>query len=163
MKEWDHFLKTLLNESEKRVDAPNWIDEERVADMIALKSNLPELYQKAGLDDQSIWKSWSRVNDCENNFPSERRVTHFQQLLIVQALRPDRLQNAMRNFACKLIGLKDISPSSTNIKYIYETETIANEPILIIISPGSDPSQELRELGESVVGKQGYHEVEYHL
>ncbi len=42
---------------------------------------------------------------------------------------------------------------------LYETETVANEPILIIISPGADPSQELAELAESVVGKQCYHEV----
>ena len=99
------------------------------------------------------------INDCELNFPTEKRLTFFQTVLVVQALRPDRLQNSMRNFSCKLIGIKDISPSTTNIKMLYETETIASEPILIIISPGADPSQELTELAESVVGKQAYHEV----
>lgn len=83
----------------------------------------------------------------------------FQQILIVQALRPDRLQVAMKEFACRVLNLKDISPSTSSIKYIYETETVASEPILIIISPGSDPSEELRELAEAVVGKQSYHEV----
>lgn len=77
----------------------------------------------------------------------------------MQALRPDRLQVAMKEFVCKVLNLKDISPNNTNIKYIFETETVANEPILIIISPGSDPSEELRELADSVVGKQNYHEI----
>ncbi len=117
------------------------------------------MFQKASIDDQGVWKRWAESNDCESNFPSDKRVSHFQQVLIVQALRPDRLQNSMRNFVCKLIGIKDISPSTTNIKMLYETETVANEPILIIISPGADPSQELSELAESVVGKQAYHEV----
>ena len=65
----------------------------------------------------------------------------------------------MKEYACKLLNVKDIAPSTSNIRYIYENETLPGEPILIIISPGSDPSDELRELAESVVGKQAFHEV----
>lgn len=120
---------------------------------------MPDLCNKAGLEEDSSWRQWSEISDCEKNFPQERRLTPFQQILIIQALRPDRLQVAMKEFACRVLNLKDISPSTTSIRYIYETETIAAEPILVIISPGSDPSEELRELAESVVGKQSYHEV----
>ena len=121
------------------------------------------MYQKAGLDDESTWRQWIEINECERSFPSDRRVTLFQQLLIIQALRPDRLQISMKDFACKILNLKDISPSTSNIKIIYESETVAIEPILIIISPGSDPSEELRELAENVVGKQSFHEVIFFL
>lgn len=101
------------------------------------------------------------INDCERKFPSDRKLSLFQQIIVIQALRPDRLQTAMRDFSCKVLNLKDISPSSTNIKHIYEKETTATEPILIIISPGSDPSEELRELAESTIGKNSYHEVTF--
>lgn len=124
-----------------------------------LKGNLPDLFQKAGLDDDSTWRQWTESSEPEKNFPTDRRLSMFQQILIIQALRPDRLQIAMREFACRVLNLKDISPSTTSIKYVYETETVAAEPILIIISPGSDPSEELRELAETVVGKQSFHEV----
>ena len=120
---------------------------------------MPDLYQKAGIDDDSTWRKWADTSDCEKNFPSDKRLTSFQQILIIQALRPDRLQIAMRDFACRVLNLKDISPSSTNIRVIYEHESTAAEPILFIVSPGSDPSEELKELAESVVGKQSYHEV----
>jgi dynein heavy chain 2 len=123
------------------------------------KNNLSDLYQKAALDDDSTWRHWSESNECERSFPSDKRLSLFQQILIIQALRPDRLQVAMKDFACRVLNLKDISPSTSSIKYIYETETVASEPILVIISPGSDPSEELRELAESVVGKQSFHEV----
>jgi dynein heavy chain 2 len=83
----------------------------------------------------------------------------FQQILIIQALRPDRLPIVMKEYSCKLLNIKDISPSTSNIRYIYENETVATEPVLILVSPGSDPSEELRELAESVVGKQAFHEV----
>lgn len=159
--EWEHFTRTLLNDikADKKSHIPKWVDDERAGDFQLFKNNLSEVYQKAGLDDESVWRQWIGINDCEKNFPSDRRLTLFQQLIVLQALRPDRLPIAMKEFACKILNLKDISPSTTSIKYIYETETNASEPILIIISPGSDPSEELRELGELVVGKQNYHEI----
>ena len=172
--EWEHFTRTLIGESsgggsksggagggssEKKGGAPKWVVSDRVSDYVMLKNNLSDLFQKAGLDDEATWRSWMETNDCERSFPADRRLTLFQQLVVLQALRPDRLQIAMKEFACKILNLKDISPSSTNIRTIYESETSAGEPVLIIISPGSDPSQELRELADAVVGKQNYHEV----
>jgi dynein heavy chain 2 len=161
LKEWDHFLRIIIagGNDDKAGGIPRWLDDELAAGVISLKNNLSELYQKAGLEDQAYWKSWIDRNDCESNFPQDKRFSLFQQVLVVQALRPDRLQVAMKNFACRLLSIKDISPLTSNIKMLYETETVANEPILIIISPGADPSQELSELAESVVGKQCYHEV----
>ena len=38
-------------------------------------------------------------------------------------------------------------------------ETIATEPVLFIISPGVDPSQDLRELAAKAIGKEKYLEV----
>ena len=99
------------------------------------------------------------MNECEQAFPQDRRLSIFQQILVVQALRPDRIQSSMREFACKVLSLKDISPTGNSIKSVYQNETVAEEPVLIIISPGSDPSEELRELADSVVGKQNYHQV----
>ena len=166
--EWEHFTRTLMGDikggggGEKRGHAPKWIDSERAGDFLMLRSNLPELFQKASLDDDSTWRRWSEANECEKEFPGDKRLTLFQQILVLQALRPDRLQTAMRDFACKILNLKDISPATSNIRVIYERdETTAAEPILFIVSPGSDPSEELRELAETVVGKQCYHEVNY--
>jgi dynein heavy chain 2 len=38
-------------------------------------------------------------------------------------------------------------------------ESTPSEPILFIISPGSDPSAELQEFAEQIVGRAGYHEI----
>ena len=37
-------------------------------------------------------------------------------------------------------GVKELSPA-LNLRKLYETETLSSEPILVIISPGVDPSQ----------------------
>ena len=56
-------------------------------------------------------------------------------------------------------GMKELSPPNVNFKRLLEQETKASEPILIIISPGTDPSQELEELAKGVVGLDRYHQV----
>lgn len=56
-------------------------------------------------------------------------------------------------------GMKELSPPPLNLRRLY-TETLEWEPVLIIISPGADPSQELAELAAETVGRDNYHEVE---
>lgn len=54
--------------------------------------------------------------------------------------------------------MKELSPPPLNLRRLY-AETMEWEPVLIIISPGADPSQELAELAAETVGRDNYHEV----
>jgi dynein heavy chain 2 len=54
--------------------------------------------------------------------------------------------------------VKELSPEALNLRRLV-TETRATEPVLLIISPGADPSQELLELVKSTVTVERYHEV----
>lgn len=54
--------------------------------------------------------------------------------------------------------MKELSPPPLNLRRLH-TETTAWEPVLIIISPGADPSQELAELAAETIGGDNYHEV----
>ena len=56
------------------------------------------------------------------------------------------------------IGMKELSPPAVSLKKLYQ-ETMASEPILIIISTGADPSQELLELATETVGQERFHQV----
>lgn len=118
------------------------------------------MYSNLRFDDSS-WSKWNSSTECELKFPQDKQTTPFQQILIIQAFRPDRLESAMRLFACDVLGIQDISPETLNLKKLYSKETIAAEPILILISPGADPSTELRDLAKDIVGKEKYSEVDY--
>ena len=54
--------------------------------------------------------------------------------------------------------MKELSPSALNLRRLVG-ETKATEPILIIISPGADPSQELLELVRTTITPDKYKEV----
>ena len=83
----------------------------------------------------------------DDEFPIQisKQVTPFQQVLFVQALKPERLVSAMESFVVKTLNLRELSPPALSLKHLY-SETMETEPILIIISSGSDPSEELRDL-----------------
>jgi dynein heavy chain 2 len=123
-----------------------------------LQTNFPELFSNLRFDDSS-WSKWNSSTECELKFPQDKEITPFQQLLVIQAFRPDRLESAMRLFVCSLLGIQDISPETLNLKKLYSKETISTESILIIISPGADPSTELRDLATEITGKDRYSEV----
>ncbi|CAF0769940.1 unnamed protein product [Adineta steineri] len=156
--EWEHFIGISVIDVKETRSVPSWVNEERAFDVSAFKTNFPELFSNLRFDDSS-WSKWNSTNECELKFPQDKQVTSFQQLLIIQAFRPDRLESAMRQFACNVLDIPDISPETLNLKKLYSKETISTEPILIIISPGADPSAELTDLAIGVTGKDKYSEI----
>lgn len=58
-----------------------------------------------------------------------------------------------------IAGMSELSPPNVNLKKLYEEETSPEEPILIIISTGADPSQDLEELAKEIVGSDKYFQV----
>ncbi|XP_029136209.2 dynein cytoplasmic 2 heavy chain 1 [Labrus bergylta] len=158
--EWDVFTGSIVGEMFKKEEFPSWINPERQGAMAILKSTFPAIYQSLCLSDSDLWLSFSQSSHCEQEIPSPiaKKMTPFQQLLLVQAVRPDRLQSAMTAFATQALGMKELSPPPLNLRRLY-AETLEWEPVLIIISPGADPSQELAELAAETVGRENYHEI----
>jgi hypothetical protein len=108
-------------------------------------STFPVLCQNLALDNESIWEEFARSDTPERAIPSSinSRITAFQRCLIMQVCRPDRLETAMHEFVKEAFGGKNVQPSAFDLKTLYQTETTNTDPILFIISPGSDPSAEL--------------------
>ncbi|NXG46652.1 DYHC2 protein, partial [Psilopogon haemacephalus] len=166
--EWETFTGVIIGDTIRKSDSqrsvrdqiPSWIEQDRAWAVASLKISLPDLYQTLCFEDEGLWHTFSQSSVCEQDFPSTivKRISLFQQLLVVQAVRPDRLQSAMTLFACRTLQIKELSPLPLNLKRLYK-ETLEIEPILIIISPGADPSQELQELASVERNSECYHQI----
>ncbi|XP_064157010.1 dynein cytoplasmic 2 heavy chain 1 isoform X2 [Anguilla rostrata] len=166
--EWDAFTGLIVGDTVRKTDSqqpsreqiPSWIDQERLGAVAMFKNTFPALYQTLSLGDADLWLTFSRSSSCEQEFPPSiaKKVSLFQQVLVVQAIRPDRLQSAMAFFASQALGMRELSPPPLNLRRLFG-ETLEIEPVLIIISPGADPSQELLDLAGETVGRENYHEV----
>ena len=158
--EWEYFSGILIEDAAEDGSSsiPNWIDDERRNDVMKLKKGLPKLFQQLQLDDNNLWRGFMENESCERELPVQisKKISLFQQLLVVQTLRPDRLVSAMEYFLQKCLSMKELSPPALNMKSVLK-ETSKSEPILLIVSPGSDPTEDLRSL--AVDNRQTLHEV----
>ena len=140
---------------------PSWISAELVPAVALLESATPALFREMHLEDENLWSNFGSAKECEKEIPRSvsSQVSEFQKLLIVQTLRPDRLISSMQLFAQRALGVRELSPPVVNLKRLYQEQTKCHEPILVLISPGSDVSQELQELAHQVVGPTNYVQV----
>lgn len=111
-------------------------------------------------------------------------LTPFQMVLVTQAFKPGFLHSALCYFAQRMLGntssiylkryltqefdylrseiwlvtgLQRLSSGALRLEQVLP-ETSSKEPILLFISPGVDPSDELRSLAKRNVGS-NFHEV----
>jgi dynein heavy chain 2 len=156
---WDFFVGAhSAAETVSAASVPGWIEDDRRVAVARLAVAFPKLLGTAQLEDANMWSTFASSEECENEFPVQvsKTLTPFHHLLIVQALRPDRLVSAMESFAVSTLALKELSPPALSLKTVFR-ETQAAEPVLILIASGSDPSEELREL--ALAQNQTLHEV----
>jgi dynein heavy chain 2 len=160
-KEWEIFTGALVSTGSKDTGRyPSWAAPERQAQYQVLSEVLPQLVAALELDNSSKWSKFANAPDAERHIPSLRGVTAFQKVLITQALRPDRLQSVILQFCNDLLHVDSISPPTQylSLPTLY-SESTHTTPILLISSPGADPSKELQEFATKTVGINQYEEL----
>lgn len=167
--EYEFFCGDLVvNEktSGRAAPLPEWASPERKEAFSLLVETLPRLAQQCKFDSSDLWIRWSKSTECEQSFHpkmdksgSSGGLSAFQKLLVVQALRPDRLQSAIIQFICGVMELKSLTPPSLDFKAIALEEATNTTPVLLMTTAGADPSRELEEVATAVVGKGHYFEV----
>nr|BBC28429.1 cytoplasmic dynein 1b heavy chain [Yamagishiella unicocca] len=158
--QWSFFLGKPVPDSASPPPKPSWVREEQAGAFSALAAAFPQLVAAAELSDSGLWSQWaSGATDALPGKVAGGKVNPFQQLLLVKAFRPDRLQSAMSSFICGTLNIKSVSPPPFSLKTLIEGESRGDEPVLFITTPGADPSQELSEHAAATMGKEKYHEV----
>jgi dynein heavy chain 2 len=102
-----------------------------------------------------------KSNQPEKDMPAQiqQKLTPFNKLILIQVFRPDRLESAMHNFVKEAFGNQTIQAATFSLANLYQTESSPTDPILFIISAGSDPSAELEEFADQIVGRNAFHEI----
>jgi len=101
------------------------------------------------------WRQWfdqSEPENCpvpeyEDRIVMERTIGPFIRLVLVRALREDRVGIASAQFVDKQLGPKYTAPVSDTITDIYE-ECSSRKPVLYLLSAGTDPTNMIDELAK---------------
>ncbi|XP_066585667.1 cytoplasmic dynein 2 heavy chain 1 [Prorops nasuta] len=125
------------NEDDSRVTIPDWIPEERIPSVKILVYSFPRIVEK-------LKRSWM---ENTNDLYSDKSLTAFEKVLIVKALRPDYLHTALSRLATEQLGVRDLTAPAYSLKKLAEEED--QRPILLLLSPGTDPTPELEALSST--------------
>eukprot|EP01063_Lacrimia_lanifica_P013523 TRINITY_DN2016_c0_g3_i2.p1 TRINITY_DN2016_c0_g3~~TRINITY_DN2016_c0_g3_i2.p1 ORF type:complete len:4660 (+),score=2247.11 TRINITY_DN2016_c0_g3_i2:150-14129(+) len=104
--------------------------------------------------DSNRWKAWCELEHPEHKeegrMPTDwKNLTDFQRLLVLRALRPDRLTVGLTDFVSGAIGNYYVEDMAVPLPISYEDATPVT-PVFFILSPGVDPVQFVVALGRKL-------------
>ncbi len=115
------------------------------------------------IDNLPAWKTWYDLEAPENApLPSQCgsnatgvgledpiKLNSMEKLCVMRCLRPDRVIHAMRNVVTDEVGKKFIETPVLDYKWIH-SQSSADIPLIIILSPGADPQSSIEQAGKSL-------------
>ncbi|KAK0165141.1 hypothetical protein PV328_003689 [Microctonus aethiopoides] len=141
--EYDFLLKGgIVLDRENQPDKPvSWLLDE-TWDNITELDKLPSFH--------GIVSSYINADPETKALPGEweEALTEFQKLLIIRSCRPDRITFCITAFISDNLGSRFVEPPVLDIKSVLE-DSIAQSPLIFVLSPGVDPTSALTQLAET--------------
>jgi len=67
----------------------------------------------------------------------------MQRLLLIRALRPDRLSAALQDWLGRQLGQRFVEPQPADVALMYKDAPGPTTPLVFVLSQGTDPAAEL--------------------
>eukprot|EP00949_MAST-11_sp_MAST-11-sp1_P001615 g1615.t1 len=152
--EW-YFLLTggVVTENPHKNPAKSWLSDKawgeicRLAELSAFQG-----LRHAFTGEASKWKSIYDAQDAhEVPLPGawNEKLGSLQKMLVLRCLRPDKIVPAVQNFVMEFAGDKFVKPPPFNLQLSYD-ESNPVQPLVFVLSAGSDPMNSLLKFGDSV-------------
>jgi len=138
------------NTKENPVNA--WLSDANWGASCALASQHEE-FTNLPTDLEGSWKRWKEWAEHESpeteQLPTDwKRLGGFQQLLIMRAIRPDRMTLALRMWVISVLGARYGEAINFDLPVSFEDSDPA-VPVFFLLSPGVDATAEVRALGRA--------------
>ena len=148
----------FIIKSPKMMDAPErsellqWLPESNWASVQSLAELLPDAFAGLPADMDGSWKRWKEWFDNEQPenepLPGEwKRLPGFQRLLVLRALRQDRMVLAVKYWVRDELGVDYYNAIPFDLPTSFEDASPAT-PIFFLLSPGVDPLVAVRAIGK---------------
>ncbi|XP_038668758.1 dynein heavy chain 12, axonemal [Scyliorhinus canicula] len=128
---------------------PSWL-QDKSWDEICRASDLSSLQ---GLRDHFSKSSreWHKIYESKDPHvvplphPWDQKINELQKMIVLRALRPDKVIPAVANFVVEKLGKRFVEPPPFDLGKSY-ADSNAAIPLLFILSPGADPMASLLKL-----------------
>ena len=103
----------------------------------------------ASMESENLqWKKWYGDEKAElAELPKSFKDTSlFHRILLLRALRPDRLNGALTQYVTESLGIDYIEQPSFNMQIVYDEMTLKT-PAFFVLFPGVDPTPDVERVG----------------
>mmetsp|Transcript_24997 Transcript_24997/g.74250 ORF Transcript_24997/g.74250 Transcript_24997/m.74250 type:complete len:4444 (+) Transcript_24997:3-13334(+) len=150
----DELMLLIRNPRDNSKENPlqSWLPDAAWGSVQALAS--VEEFASLPADVEGSWKRWKEWCEFEqpeaNPLPQEwKKLSGFHQLLIIRAMRPDRMTLAISRWVEQVLGAKYGTAINFDLLLSFEDSGPA-VPIFFLLSPGVDPAADVRALGKTM-------------
>jgi dynein heavy chain len=94
------------------------------------------------------WRKWYMDEKAESvELPrAHKDCSLFHRLLLLRAMRPDRLTGALIQYVTENLGLEYVEQPAFDVFSLYK-ESQADIPIFFVLFPGVDPTPDVEKIG----------------
>jgi len=167
--EWQFFLRggTVLDRSDQPDNpAPDWISELAWDNVVELEQQVPHFIgiTKSFEEDVIDWEDWYRDANPEDpksaQLPGdwESKCNELQRMILVRCLRMDRVEKAATTYVANAMGHRFVEPPVLDLNETYADST-PTDPLIFVLSPGVDPTANLRQLAEAKGLGEKFHSI----
>ncbi|XP_005102124.3 dynein heavy chain 1, axonemal [Aplysia californica] len=142
--------------------ASSWLSERAWNDILTLPA-LPKFADFAK-DFKNHLKSYKDFFDSidpqDMPLPGKwgEELDDFQAILVLKALRPDKVTNAMQKFVASKMGQKFIEPQTSDLAMVFKDSNVSS-PLVFVLSTGTDPAKSLNEFAETMKFSKRLHSI----
>lgn len=125
--------------------APEWLTEKSWNEIVRASELKPlQNLHESVLQNVEAWKSfYDESSPEENKFPEPfNDISGFVFLILLKAIRPDKIVQAVKKFIVSHMGKDFVQPPSFSLTSSFE-DSSPTIPLVFILSPGSDPMDNL--------------------
>lgn len=101
--------------------------------------------------DSLQWKKWYNEEKAEfADLPKAYKdLSQFHKLLLIRAMRPDRLSSALHAFCSQEMGLRYVEQEPFD-PFATFNESLPTTPIFFVLFPGVDPTPDVERVGNAM-------------
>ena len=148
------FENIVLNNN---ANPPSWLPEERKVFYNTLDKYFHKLTRI--ISDNERWFRYDSPEEKYSSIKNGNDLSELDKLLMIQVIRPDRMESALKNFICSMLNIDSIVPTQMSMNNYLEVNKDNKIPIMFLTTLGSDPSKDLEELAIKEVGRDNYIEI----
>eukprot|EP00163_Fabomonas_tropica_P031149 TRINITY_DN730_c1_g1_i7.p1 TRINITY_DN730_c1_g1~~TRINITY_DN730_c1_g1_i7.p1 ORF type:complete len:4213 (+),score=1156.03 TRINITY_DN730_c1_g1_i7:1002-12641(+) len=152
---WMYLLRgnTLINRSTQPECDADWVTPKMWDQVVGLQTNIKGFDKLViSLNEESQdWKTWFDSDEPHKaKLPGEwdTSLDDFQRMLVVRALRPEKVMFSITEFVIAHLGPEFVVAPPFDLESVFG-DTHATSPIILILSPGADPTDALLKFAKA--------------